>query len=377
MAQSYFAVITPGLEGALVAELRRMKVKKPSEVKGGVEFQATRRGFYEAVRDSRSANRLYRRVADFRARDVQELFKKTRRIAWEELLDPAAGVLVEATSRRSKLNGTGQISGTVLDGIRARFESDPASRSLNEAASKPPVVLLARMADDRCTLSLSADPRALYLRGWRTEAGGAPLRETTSCALLELVGWRPGTPLLDPMCGSGTFLIEAARASANLPPRIWETHGFESWAAHDAELYAEILASREEASSVHTQLWGYDRDAEMIALSQRNALRAGVAEQVTWRAQGVAALERPDGEPGVVISNPPYGKRLAREGKRQPADRVLLERFAETFEGWVLGLLLPSDHEPAHPSLLVEELARFRNGGTAVRLWRVVHAPKS
>jgi len=148
--------------------------------------------------------------------------------------------------------------------------------------------------------------------------------------------------------------------------------------AHDAALYAGILEARAaSAPEVVADLWGFDRDEEMLGLSGRNAERAGVSAYMTWEARAASALEPPTEQPGVVIANPPYGKRLTRSGGRRSADRVLLDRFAEKFEGWVLGLLLPSDHQPEHPALAIEEVARFRNGGTAVRFWRAVHGPKS
>jgi len=227
MSQRYFAVITPGLEGALASELRSLPTRKRSVVEGGVGFEATGVGFYQVMHRSRLANRVYLRVDEFRARDPQELYRKAKRIDWARLLHPGQPVVVEGRSKASRIFGSGAVVARVEDGIadywRERLDRTPPDFG-------HPQRLLARLHEDRCTLSLDAAGALMHRRGWRLAPGRAPLRENCAAALLQLLGWQPGVPLIDPMCGSGTFLIEAARWAATLPPRRWSSYAFHHWA---------------------------------------------------------------------------------------------------------------------------------------------------
>ncbi|CAN0568594.1 unnamed protein product, partial [Laminaria digitata] len=249
MAQRYFAVTSPGLEEVLLDELKGFKIKKPKVLQGGVEFQATGRGFYQVLRGSRIAHRLYLRVDDFRARDAYELYRKSRRFEWERLLiggTPQRVVELRGVAHRSRLGGSGEVVDRVADGIYDRF--------VEELFVRPPKLmrderyegegrthsLMVRLSEDRCELNLEAAGRAMHQRGWREETGRAPIRESLAAAMLRMSGWAPGMPLLDPMCGSGTFVIEAARQVAGLEPRAWTEYMAFDFVNANRELFDEV-----------------------------------------------------------------------------------------------------------------------------------------
>lgn len=375
MAQRYFAVTTPGLEETLLQELRGFKVKKPKVMRGGVEFQATARGFYQVLHFARTTHRLYLRVDEFRARDVHELYKKTRRIDWERLLpvDAHAPVQIRGVSHRSNVSGSGELVERVLDGVRDHFTLDlataPPTLLRERDHVQNPITLMVRMSDDRCELSLEAAGRALHQRGWREESGEAPLRETLASAMLEMCGWQPGTPLLDPMCGSGTFLIEAARKTLERSPRCWSDYAALRWANANPELFEEVRGEvSEEAAPAPEEvtIFGQDRDVGVLLKASRNARRAGVQRLVQLKEEPVSQLLPPLALPGLMICNPPYGERLRRDG----AIQELLARAEEHFEGWRLALVLPRDFDMRTARVPMEELGRFTNGGLPVTLWQ-------
>lgn len=378
MAQTYFAITAPGLEQPLLEELRSLSVKKPELEQGGVSFRATRKALYEVLQQARQPNRLYLRVDEFRARDVYELYRKTARIDWSQWLPDGAQLTLDATVTRSGLQGSGQVQDRVFDGVRDALMAK--KRKVERAAQwveqgKGHVRIIARMHEDRCQLSLDMAGGRMYIRGWRQQTGEAPLRESFASALLWRLGWTPGAALIDPMCGSGTFLIEAARRAAGAPPRAWTRYGVFNLEGFDRQLWAEVAASSPKAQQPSKGLlWGADQDEQVLKVASLNARAACVEEALQMSAQEVSALSPPDGvSPGFMICNPPYGLRLRRARGADAPEQQLLEVFARRFKGWRLGLLVPADFTIAHEALEVQELARFGQGGLSVRFWGLQH----
>lgn len=376
MAQRYFAAVSPGLEEPLLRELRTMRVKKLTIDEGGVEFQATSRGFYQVLHNSRIASRIYLRVDDFRARDRQELYRKSRRIDWERLLNPFQPLFIDATSRRSSLTGTGEITDVITDGITDHFEKDLKQRNVPKVTYKDPhsIRLVARLSTNRCTLSLDAAGQPMHRRGWRAAAGKAPLRENIACALLETLGWKPGLPLLDPMCGAGTFLIEAARYAQKIPPRDWKEYPNQKWENFQSEQWEKVTSSEEllETAKLDT-LFGQDKNAGVLRKAVSNARGAQVEFDIQFERETLENILPPCEQKGFIIANPPYGHRLEREESGKSPERLLTERFADHFEGWTLGLLLPEESWPVHPKLKIEKALSFQNGGLPVHFWILTH----
>lgn len=380
MAQRYFAMCTPGLETALLAEIRSIGGRKASTIHGGVEFEGTNAVFYRANYELRSANRVVLRVDEFRARDVVELYQKTKRYAWERLLGAENAVYVRGAARTSKLIHSGRIAKAVEDGINDHFGEDPAlagkgpTIAPDERSADP--LVMARLEDDRCQLSLDGSGELLYRRGWRTKIGAAPIRETIAAAMLRLADFQPGEPVFDPMCGSGTFVIEAAQSAAGMAAGKGRTFALWRWKNHRPELWDEVVAAAaERVVDPGLNFFGRDIDLEMVQASRANAESAGVDEFCNFGQGSIADMVPPTRTPGLVICNPPYGERLEGAGIVQ----TLVERFEAKFAGWRLAMVLPETQQPPFSKaskLRFEERARFKNGGLPVRLWISVESDK-
>ena len=378
MAQTYVAVTTPGLEHVLLEELRRMKIKRPKLIEGGVEFEATSRGLYEVLGWSRIAHRVMLRVTDFRARDQRECYKKTRRYDWERLLgeEETQKVSVRGVVRTSGIGGSGALSSSVLDGIRDHYTLDlkqpPVKLRQTESATSEDgeLAILARCVNDQCELSLEASSGSMHQRGWRLATGDAPLRESYAAAILEAIGWDGEEPLLDPMCGSGTIVIEAARKALGMPPRLASHHyGAMNWGSADPERFASILAASppgKRSARDNVFVMGRDRDKQVVEKALRNIKAAGVAGAARIARVACDAGTPPDEmQTGWIVSNPPYGERL-EEGDSL---RDLAVMLREQFQGWKVALLLAETQRPPRTGAFWNEALSFRNGGLPVKLW--------
>ncbi len=379
MAQTYAAITTPGLEHVLLDELRKMKVKRPKVIEGGVEFQATARGFYEVLLWSRVAHRVLMRLDEFRARDQRECYKKTRRFEWERLLGEGAKVAIRGVVKESYIYGSGALASSVADGLRDRYAFElkglrgPTIEVTERAIHEPGVLnILARCEQDRCTLSLEGSSGSMHRRGWRHKTGSAPMRESIASAMLREIGWTPDQPLLDPMCGSGTILIEAGRQALGMLPRDPSHHyGVKDWANFDEERFdaLQTLGAKQAVSRDTLKLYGRDREEEVLEIARDNARHAGLDDLIAWEHTPLAQGQSPCDEVGWIVSNPPYGERLSSSGMM----RELGEMLRGHFEGWRVALLLSESQRPprfAHPW---RTCLTFKNGGLGVKV--VVNEP--
>ncbi|MGM0558476.1 MAG: THUMP domain-containing class I SAM-dependent RNA methyltransferase [Myxococcota bacterium] len=377
MTQRYFATTSPGFEKLLAGEIAGFGAKKIDELDGGVEFDATNKTFYRACYESRLANRILIRVDEFRSRDFPELYNKTRRYQWERLLGAGNRVYVKGVAHDTRLIHTDRIQGSVGEAIREHFSED--------LGVEPPEIVddrenaqyvLARIVGDRCQLSLDASGELMHRRGWRVHAVTAPIRETTAATILEELEWAGDEPLFDPMCGSGTFPIQAARIAADRPPGEYREFAFHRWQNFRPELWQEVVD--EAAAGIQTPegpvAFGSDIDEQAVEAARQNAEAADVSSLVSVEHSAVSDVEPPTEQTGLMICNPPYGRRLDDAARGDEPWRELLDVFARRFKGWKLAVLLPGEITPGHDALSFEKRLRFRNGGILVRLWDVNHA---
>lgn len=281
----------------MAAELSELGIELTERDPGGVGFTGRPIDAMRVNLLSRTTERVWARATDFRARSFSELFQKTRRLNWSRVLHPGGPVEVVAAAHGSKLTHTGRISDTVVKALGATIT----------AGDTPVQKILARIVDDRCTLSLDMSGDRLHMRGYRTDGATAPLRETRAAALLRWSGWTPGTAVFDPCCGSGTFLIEAALMAAGTAPGAARSFAFESWPKYDVAGFRALRTEAQAVEAVPTAIAGSDASAMAIAATRANAGRAGVEVTVAERRLEDAVL--PD-TPGLLIANPPYGKRV-------------------------------------------------------------------
>ncbi|WP_373354045.1 class I SAM-dependent RNA methyltransferase [Pseudoroseicyclus sp. CXY001] len=323
-----FLATQPGLEPLLAAEAREAGFNEVAEVPGGVTLQGGWPEVWRANIALRGAGRVLARIGGFPALHLAQLDKRARKFPWGEVLRPDVPVKVEASSRASKI-------------YHAGAAAERVGRAITEELGAPlgdgGIRLMARIERNVVTFSVDTSGEPLHRRGHKVAVGKAPMRETMAALFLRACGYDGAEPVLDPMCGSGTFLLEAAEIAAGLMPGRDRPFAFELLAGYDP---AAVAALRGGAGAMPgPRFLGFDRDAGAVRFSTENAERAGVAAACRFETRPVAELERPEGPPGLVIVNPPYGERIGNRGVLVGVYRDLGARLKEQFAGWRVGLV--------------------------------------
>ena len=332
-----FLATAPGLEPLLRAEAAVLGLAGPAPVPGGVTVAG---GWPEAWRANlrlRGATRVLVRIAEFRALHLAQLDKRARKVAWSETLRADVPVRIDVTTRKSRIYHAGAARARIAGALRETLGA-PIAEAGNEDEPGEAVTLRVRIDDDLCTISVDTSGEMLHRRGHKQAVNAAPLRETLAALFLRACGYDGTEPVLDPMCGSGTFVIEAAEIALGLAPGRSRRFAFERLATFDPAAWAALKAEarpRETPFRFH----GSDRDAGAVAMSAANAARAGVGAVTDWRQAPVGALARPEGPPGLVVVNPPYGSRLGDAKALRPLYGALGETLKARFAGWRVGLV--------------------------------------
>jgi putative N6-adenine-specific DNA methylase len=372
-----FAVAAPGLESIVLAELHALAIEGRA-VDGGVEWEGDAAQLMRALLHLRCAGRVLVRAASFRARTFFELERHARRVPWAQFLGPGGAVALRITARKSKLYHEGAIAERLqaaitaaVAGVETRRIATPETD--DEEQPQDAQLFVVRVLRDEFTISADATGAALHRRGYRQALAKAPLRETLAAALLHAARWQGQVPLLDPLCGSGTIPIEAALLARRIPPalaspgRAPRSFAFTAWPEHDAPAWdAEVRRARANIlERAPVPITGSDRNAGAITAARANAARAGVDGDIEWQ---VAPLARAHGhEGGALVTNPPYGVRVVTERPVREVYAGLGALLRDQRLGRV-ALLSPDPALDAALRMPLEEIARTRNGGIAVRL---------
>lgn len=361
-----FLVVPPGLEQPLAEEARAAGFDVTGQEPGGVTLRGGWPEVWRANLELRGATRVLARIAGFRALHPAQLDKRARKVPWAEVLCPDVPVTVEAVTRKSRIYHAGaardRVAGAIADALGV-----PVASAETPAA----VTVMVRIDDDLCTISLDTSGEPLHRRGMKQAVGKAPLRETMAAGLLRLCGFDGREPVVDPMCGSGSFVIEAAEIAAGLHPGRARGFAFEHLASFDPAAWAALRNRPAPPLPEGLAFYGSDRDDGAIRGAQANAERAGVAALCRFERRAISDLPRPDGPPGLVMVNPPYGARIGNRkllfGLYGALGEVLRTRFA----GWRVGLVT-SDEGLARATRLpfLPPGPGIAHGGLKVRLWR-------
>jgi putative N6-adenine-specific DNA methylase len=322
---------------------------------------------WKANLELRGATRVLARIARFRAMHLAQRDKRARKLAWGEVLRPDVPGTVEASCRRSKIYHAGAAAQRVATAIREALGA-PVT---DDAA----VRVLARIEDDLVTISIDTTGESLHKRGHKEAVARAPMRETMAAMFLRQCGFEGREPVLDPMCGSGTFVIEAAEIALGLLPGRTRSFAFEQLRTFDAAAWAAMKAAGK-ARPVDLRFSGSDRDAGAIRMAGENAERAGVAMLTRFEQRPVEELERPEGAPGLVIVNPPYGARIGHKGPLLLLHRQLGDALRAKFSGWRVGIIT-ADAGLARATGLPfgKPGAPVLHGGIRVTLWQTGPLP--
>lgn len=363
-APAWFATSTPGLEAVTEAELRAHPLAGGLDLRaepGGVAFHAPLGVGARLATELRTPGRLLLRVGDGKARTLDELARLVRGLDWAPLLDARdpgllANLSITVSNHGAKLRYRDRCEEKVRHALTDALRGP---RKMRTGDAGPAQHLLVRLEGDRAELSLCAGGELLHKRGWRQDAGGAPLRENLAAALLWLAGWAGDEPLLDPFCGAGTIPIEAALMAAGRSPFVGRKLACEAWPG-------VVLAPPQPAHRVAVGIEGSDRDGQVLAHAVSNARRAGV--QVRFTERDVSAMDNA-APTGLVVANPPYGHRLGQDVRE--VYNWLGRRMRGPLAGWRLLFLCPTK-ELAH---LVDRdatlLTTFQNGGLRIGAWAV------
>lgn len=362
-----FLVASPGLESLLAEEARAKGFKDATAVKGGVTLQGAWPDVWRANLEIRGATRVLARIAAFRAMHLAQLDKRARRVPWNDVLRPEPPVRVEATCKSSRIYHSGAATQRIEKAIR-----DTLGASISPEAE---ITIMARIEDDLCTLSIDTSGELLHKRGHKDTVHRAPMRETLAALFLRACGYDGHEPVIDPMCGSGTFVIEAAEIAAGLEPGRARSFAFEHLASFDAAAWEKMRTSSV-AITPAVRFYGSDRDAGAIAMSRANAKRAGVDGFIDFRQHAVSELHPPQGPPGLVIVNPPYGTRLGDKSSLVPLYRALGQTLMTRFSGWRVGIITSETSLARATGLPFGALAaRASHGGLRVQLFLTAPLP--
>jgi len=356
-----FLAGAPGLEEALASEAKAKGFADPVAVPGGVEISGGWPDVWRANLELRGGARVLVRLGSFRAMHLAQLDKRARKFPWAESLRADVPLRVEVTCRKSRI-------------YHARAAAERVERALVEelGATLSPeasLVVKVRIEDDLCTISVDSTGAALHIRGHKEFVGKAPMRENLAALFLAECGFDGTAPVVDPMCGSGTFVIEAAEIAAGLQPGRSRRFAFEDLASFDAAAWAAMKRQVTPAGPV--RFYGFDRDDGAIRGATANAERAGVAGVTAFRRQAISDLTPPDGPPGLVIVNPPYGARIGNRKLLFSLYGAVGKTLADRFAGWRVGLVT-SDGGLAKATGLPWQPAgkAVSFGGLKVTLWR-------
>ena len=325
-----FLVSHPGLEAVLCSEVLAKGFTDPKPVTGGVLVRGGWPEVWRANLEIRGATRVLARIGAFHAGHLAQLDKLARKFPWGENLRPDVPVHIEATCRKSRIYHAGAAAQRIETAIREELGA-PTSPDAE-------LCVMARFEDNLCTLSIDTSGESLHKRGHKEAIAKAPMRETMASLFLRQCGYDGREPVVDPMCGSGTFVIEAAEIAANLNPGRSRTFAFEQLKSFDAAAWKRL---RESSQSVRPAMhfFGSDRDAGAIKMSRANAARAGVTEFTVFQNHAVSNLTPPPGAAGLVIVNPPYGTRIGDKKALVILYAALGKTLLTRFSGWRVGLI--------------------------------------
>jgi putative N6-adenine-specific DNA methylase len=340
----FFATAAKGTEPLLRDELSELGLPRVRADRGGVHFGAEARDAFRACLWSRIAQRVLEPVAEFDSPNEDALYEGVHAVDWRRVLDSERTLAVRAACRSSRLTHTQYISQRTKDAVVDQLREQLGARPSVDRRD-PDVQLFVHLVKDRATVYLDYSGDSLHEHGFRKQQGAAPIKETLAAALVRYSGWDRKSPLVDPMCGSGTLLLEAGLWAAERAPGLARpSFGFERWADFDAgaeRLMAELREeARGRAKPLEFSLLGSDTDPVALEAARANAEEAGL--RVNLRLAPLTSAV-PSAERGGLLVNPPYGERLSRTSTMNAELAATLRRF----EGYQRGLIVPRNFDLA------------------------------
>ncbi len=369
----FFATAPKGISPLLVKELETFGAREVRETVAGASFKGDLEIAYRACLWSRLANRILMPIADIAAGDPDELYLGVHSIPWEDHLEPTGSLAVNFTSTRSKITHTHYGALRVKDAVVDRFSGKYGVRP-DVALKNPDIRINVYLFRNKATVSLDLSGESLHLRGYREVGLKTPLKENLAAAILIRAGWldavRAGGGLIDPMCGSGTFPIEAAlMASDTAPGRLRQYFGFFKWKGHREETWKKLVQEAEERATAGMEklpaIIGYDSDRKAVRVAHENLERAGFKGLVHFERRELADLKPHSAigsHPGLVVVNPPYGERLGDRKAIGELYESLGQRLRDHFQGWKASVFILKTGPGKRIGIRARKIYTFYNG---------------
>ncbi len=332
MSENFFAPCPRGLEPYLVAELAELGIAGARESGGGVAFSGPFETAYRVNLGSRLASRVLWQVAAGPYTAEKDLHTLAHGTPWENYFAPTQTLRVDVVATRSPLKSLKFATLTVKDGVCDRLRELTGLRP-NIAKLGPDVRVYAYLDERNATLYLDTSGEALFKRGYRVVDVVAPIRENLAAGILRMIGWNPDIPLYDPMCGSGTFLIEAAQIALGIPPGLKRRFGFYNLKQFDAPAWQRLRDTWPRRTDAKPQIFGSDITQEALRAALANFTAAGVDEVIRVRPGDILALAAP-AKGGIMIANPPYGERLGEDAELAAFYPRLGDALKKNYSGW-------------------------------------------
>jgi len=330
-SSAFFATAPRGLEALLLQELSSLGAKELKQTPGGVAFSGGWELCYRVNLWSRLASRVLWKVRDFQYRNEDDLYQAAKAIDWPRHFAVDRTLRVNVTAQQSPLKSLEFATLRIKDAVCDRFR-DAAGKRPDVERTVPDVRVHAFLEEETGTLYLDTSGEPLFKRGWRAGQAEAPLRENLAAGIVLLTGWQPGEPLLDPMCGGATLLVEAAAMARGRAPGGKRAFGFQKLKNFDASLW-ETAQRERPAPEANPAIYGSDNDADALKAARRNIAAAGVDRWVKLEQADVLEREAP-ASAGVMVMNPPYGERMGSLDELARFYPKLGDALKQRFAGW-------------------------------------------
>lgn len=359
-----------GLEGVLADELRALGAEDVAEGNRVVTFKGDKEMLYRANFACRTAVRVLKPFLTLRSTSADDLYEQLKDFDWEQLMTVKTTFAIDATVYSDEFSNsrfvTYRVKDAIADFFNAKYGKRPSIRVTN-----PEIRFDVHISGRDVTLSLDSSGEPLFKRGWRVAQTDAPINEVLAAGIILLSGWDGKTDLVDPMCGSGTFLIEAALIGANIAPGVYrDSYAFQQWPDYDAELYDKIYNDDSNEREFTHKIYGSDIEGKAIAIARANVKNAGLNKYIELERRDINDITEVP-EHGTLISNPPYGERLNPEDI-ESLYRDMGYKFKHTFTGYNVWLICYDSELYYKVGLKPSVKYKLNNGGLDCELLQYV-----
>jgi len=366
----YFATCPRGLEILLDGELARLGAAERKATSGGVAFSGGPETCYRANLESRFATRILMQMAKEPYKAEQHVYNAAYDVSWHKSFSPSRSIRVDVNAVRSPLKSLDFVTLRIKDAVCDRFRAETGRRPDVDTRT-PDVRLHAFLDAETVSIYLDTSGEPLYKRGYRSEQARAPLKENLAAGIVALTGWQPDEPLIDPMCGSCTLLIEAATMALSVAPGLGRGFGFERLTDFDERLWQSLRSAALSAqqSDRVLALFGSDLLGRELELARANVRAAGLEGAISLKQAQVTDLRPPAGPAGVIVMNPPYGVRLGEQQQLAELYPRLGDWLKQYFAGWRCYIFSGDPALPKGIRLQASRRTPLYNGAIECRLY--------